>query len=54
MSDGFFITVGLFGPALFLWSYAMVALGYWNAAQLRTHIPNLLGALALLVSLIRF
>jgi hypothetical protein len=54
MSDQFYNAVGLIGPALFMWAYAMLALGYWNGNQLRTHVPNLLGALCILVSLIRF
>ncbi len=54
MSDTVYNAVGLIGPALFMWAYAMLALGYWNGNQLRTHVPNLLGALCILVSLIRF
>ncbi|MEJ0009388.1 MAG: hypothetical protein WDN72_01980 [Alphaproteobacteria bacterium] len=54
MSDDLYNLIGMLGPALFLWSYAMLSLGYWSGAQVRTHVPNLLGAIAIGVSLIRF
>lgn len=54
MSDQFYIAVGMIGPALFLWSYAMVSLGYWHGTQMRTHVPNLLGAVVIGISLVRF
>ena len=54
MSDFFFNAVGFLGPVLFLWAYAMVSLGRWNGQTMATHLLNLLGALAILVSLLRF
>ena len=44
--------IGLLAPILFLVAYAMISLGKWSAEMLRFHILNLLGAVALLVSLI--
>jgi hypothetical protein len=43
--------IGLAGPPLFLYAYAMVSLGKWKAVQLRFHLLNFLGALAILYSL---
>jgi paired small multidrug resistance pump len=44
-------TVGFIGPVSFLWAYMMIALGYWTGEQLRTHVLNLLGAVAILISM---
>lgn len=43
--------IGLTAPVLFLIGYAMISLGKWSADMLRFHIVNLLGAVALLISL---
>ena len=50
---GEFVTaIGLLGPALFLYAYAMISLGRWQPSMLRYHLLNLLGALCLLTSLL--
>ena len=54
MSDTFYNAVGFLAPPLFMWAYLMIALGYWNGTQARTHVVNLLAAGSVLVSLIRF
>lgn len=46
------VAIGLLGPILFLWAYAMLSLGRWNGNMLRPHLLNLLGALAVLLSLL--
>lgn len=43
--------IGLTAPVLFLYAYAMISLGKWNADMLRFHVLNFLGAIALLLSL---
>lgn len=43
--------IGLLAPVLFLVAYAMISLGKWSAEMLRFHVLNLLGAIALLLSL---
>ena len=43
--------IGFLGPVIFTIAYTMVSLNYWTGDQLRTHIWNLIGALAILVSL---
>ncbi len=43
--------IGLIAPVLFLYAYAMVSLGRWQASQLRFHMVNLVGAVFILVSL---
>ncbi len=43
--------IGLTAPVLFLYAYAMISLGKWNAEMLRFHVLNFLGAVALLISL---
>lgn len=52
MAELFFNGIGFVGMGLFLWAYAMINLGYWQADHWRTHLPNLLGALCVIVSLI--
>jgi hypothetical protein len=44
--------IGLIAPALFLYAYFQVSHGRWQSTQMRFHLLNLLGALAILVSLI--
>ena len=44
--------VGLTAPVLFLVAYAMISLGRWKPEMLRFQVMNLLGALAILASLI--
>jgi hypothetical protein len=44
--------MGFAAIGLFLWAYAMINLGYWNEKQVRFHIPNLLGALLMMGSLL--
>ncbi len=54
MPDMFFNAVGLMGPVLFTWAYLNLSLGKWHGGMMRTHVLNLLGAVAILVSMIRF
>lgn len=54
LPDWFFNTVGLLGPILFTWAYLMLSLGTWNGNMVRTHVANLGGAVAILISLARF
>jgi hypothetical protein len=54
MPNWFFNAVGMIGPVLFTWAYLQISLGNWTGAMKRTHIYNLLGALAIMVSLVRF
>lgn len=49
--ESFFIAVGFLGPVLFLWAYIMLSLGAWHGGMMRPHVLNLLGALAVVVSL---
>lgn len=44
--------IGLTAPALFLYPYAMVSLDRWKQEWLRFHLLNLIGAIAILISLI--
>ena len=44
--------IGLCAPVLFLYAYAMISIGRWNADMLRFHLLNFLGAVALLISLL--
>ncbi|MES2985417.1 MAG: hypothetical protein V4735_09545 [Pseudomonadota bacterium] len=49
-----FTTIGLIGlaaPVLFLFAYAMISIGRWNAEMLRFQVLNFLGAIAILISL---
>ncbi len=43
--------IGFTAPVLFLYAYAMVSLGRWQAEMFRFHLLNFLGATAILVSL---
>lgn len=52
MADLFFNGIGFVGLGLFLLAYAMINLGRWHADDWRTHLPNLLGALCIMISLI--
>lgn len=54
MPDIFFNAVGLIGPVLFTWAYLQLSLGKWHGGMMRVHVYNLLGAVAILVSMIRF
>ena len=54
MPDIFFNAVGLMGPVLFTWAYLQLSLGKWTGAMMRTHVLNMLGAIAILISMIRF
>jgi hypothetical protein len=51
MAEFLFNAIGFFGLGLFLLSYAMINLGKWHAGDWKTHLPNLLGALCIIVSL---
>lgn len=52
MADVIFNGIGLMGLGLFLWAYAMINFGYWQASDWKTHAPNLVGALLMIVSLL--
>ncbi len=43
--------IGLTAPVLFLFAYAMISLGKWQAESLRFQVMNFLGAVAILISL---
>ncbi len=43
--------IGLLAPIFFLLAYAMTALGKWDATMARLHWCNLIGAVAILISL---
>lgn len=51
LADIFFNGVGLLGPVCFMTAFLMVSVGKWNGTQARFHVFNLLGALAILISL---
>lgn len=51
MADLFFNMMGFAGLGLFLLAYAMINLGRWKADNWRAHVPNLAGALCVMVSL---
>jgi len=44
---------GFVGLALFLGAYALVNLGLWNEREFRFHLPNFIGALLMIVSLLK-
>jgi multisubunit Na+/H+ antiporter MnhB subunit len=44
--------IGLTAPVLFLVAYAMISLDRWKAEELRFHLLNFLGALAILISML--
>lgn len=52
MADFLFNAAGFLGLGLFLLAYAMINLGKWHAGDWKTHLPNLLGALLIIVSLL--
>ncbi|MFZ4540504.1 MAG: CBU_0592 family membrane protein [Rickettsiales bacterium] len=43
--------IGMCAPVLFLFAYAMISLGKWQAESLRFQAMNFFGAVALLISL---
>jgi len=49
--DVLFNAIGLIGPVLFVWAYLQLSLGNWNAGMVKPHVLNLIGALAVMVSL---
>ncbi len=51
MADTIYNIIGLIGLGLFLWAYAMINLGLWQADNWRTHAPNLAGAILMMISL---
>ena len=51
MRELLFNGAGFVGLGLFLLAYAMINLGLWKAGDWKTHLPNLLGALLVIVSL---
>ena len=44
--------IGLLAPAFFMTAYAMTAMGKWDATMIKLHLCNLIGAIAILISLI--
>ncbi len=51
MEVTFIDVIGLTAPVMFLFAYAMISMGKWQAESLRFQVMNLLGAVALLISL---
>ncbi len=51
MTITFYDLIGLTAPAMFLFAYLMVSIGKWTSNMLRFHLLNLLGAIAMLISL---
>lgn len=43
--------IGLLAPIFFMVAYAMTAVGKWDATMIRLHLCNLIGAVAILISL---
>ena len=43
--------IGLTAPVLFLFAYAMISMGKWQAESMRFQVMNFLGAVAILISL---
>lgn len=50
-ADVIYNAIGLLGPLFFTVAFAMVSLGKWHGKQLRFHLFNLLGAVAILISI---
>lgn len=50
-ADVIFNAIGLVGPAMFLWAYLQLSLGNWNATMRMPHVLNLIGAVAVMISL---
>lgn len=46
--------IGWVGAILFILSYFLLSLGYWNANQIRYHVMNLFGAVFLVVNGIHY
>jgi hypothetical protein len=51
MSDWMYNAIGLMGPLLFTTAYAMTSIGKWDGTMVRLHLCNLVGAVAMLISL---
>lgn len=51
MSFGIIDMIGMTAPVLFLFAYAMISMGKWQAESLRFQMLNFLGAVAILISL---
>ena len=51
MEGWIYNAIGLVGPLLFTTAYAMTSLGKWDGTMLRLHLCNLVGAVAMLISL---
>ena len=51
MADWMYNAIGLLGPLLFTTAYAMTSIGKWDGTMLRLHLCNLVGAVAMLISL---
>lgn len=45
--------IGLMGPVLFVFAYAMISLGKWHNGMMRPHVLNLLGAICVVISLLK-
>ena len=45
--------IGLTAPVLFLYAYAMISIGKWQAESLRFQLMNFIGAIALIISLMK-
>ena len=43
--------IGMCAPVLFLFAYAMISLGKWQAESLRFQLMNFCGAVAILISM---
>jgi paired small multidrug resistance pump len=50
--EWFYKASGFFALAMFLTAYATVNLGVWHESQKRFHVVNMVGAVAMMVSLI--
>lgn len=53
MSEQLVDIIGLTAPVLFLYAYAMISIGKWQAEWLRFQLMNLIGAVALIISLMK-
>lgn len=49
--DMLYNIIGLVGPALFVFAYAMVAADRWHGKMRRFHVVNFLGSVAVIISL---
>lgn len=50
-ADVLFNAIGLIGPVMFLWAYLQLSLGHWDATMRLPHVLNLIGAVAVMISL---